>query len=148
MLLGGVALLTGLALLPPFVPEALRSALMDAFAAVCHQLPSRSPHLGGVALAVCDRCLGIYGGLVLGGAASVLYRHGLARKGRVGRWTVAIALGVLALDWGGAVSGVWSNTPLTRAASGLLAGSAVGGFIWTRLTTAERSGLSVQESSA
>lgn len=37
-----------------------------AFAPFCHQLSDRSFHLLGIQLAVCARCTGIYGGLLLG----------------------------------------------------------------------------------
>lgn len=118
--------IVGLIVLPPFVGEAARALLMHAFAGVCHQLPSRSPEIGGVALAVCDRCVGIYGGLALGvvGFAGVDRWHdGVYRyAGPV----LAGALVPLAVDWAGPVLGLWTNVPLSRAVTGAFFGAAAG----------------------
>lgn len=113
-----------LAALPPFVTEPLRTGLMEAFAGLCHQMPDRSPHLDGVSLAICHRCLGIYGG-VLGGVLAGPF---------TGRWTPPVSVGVLlvgalavpSLDWLGHVGGLWVNTPVSRVVTGGVLGLVVG----------------------
>ena len=75
-----------LALLPPFVSEKWRAVVMHAFSPVCHQMSARSPFLGGVQIAVCDRCIGIYLGLVLGVATIGGVRRVWRSLGRHGRF--------------------------------------------------------------
>ncbi len=131
-----LALATGLgivvlATLPPFVGETARTYLMQAFEMVCHQLPGRSPHIDGVQLAVCHRCYGIYWGLPL---ASLLY---LGLKGRrLDRRVAPLVLGLsllpMAVDWGGDVAGLFTNTAGSRIVTGLLFGVVAGlFFVWS-----------------
>jgi hypothetical protein len=120
---------------------------MQAFSALCHQLPSRSPVIDGVPLAVCDRCLGIYGGFALGLVAAALVRVAAplfaspAKKRddvtKTYRWlfdrTKFVLIGMLvplAIDWVGPVmleaapTLGWTNTPVSRAVTGGLLGMA------------------------
>lgn len=46
-------------------------ALYAAAHLVCHQLPDRSLQLAHGPMAVCARCLGLYAGAVIGGAAAI-----------------------------------------------------------------------------
>lgn len=117
-----------LASLPPFVGEEVRRVIMVAFSGVCHQISSRSPHLDGIQLAVCDRCVGIYAALAAG---TVLYR--LARRwddAIDGRAALLLILSVLVpgIDWFGDVVGLWMNTPLSRMVTGGVFGLAAGYF--------------------
>lgn len=128
---GVTLILLALALLPPFVDEELRYLVMQAFAPLCHQMPERSPHLYGVVLAVCDRCLGVYVGLPAAGllflAVSFLAEERL--DGLIYRYAgpvLALALIPMGLDWLGPVVGWWPNTPWTRLATGLLFGLPAG----------------------
>lgn len=112
--------------LTPWYPEWLRHGVMEVFSFVCHQLPGRSPHVDGVQLAVCHRCLGIYWALP---AAAVLY--GLTRGLRLmkGRRTLNVVLlaGVpAAVDWSGDVLGFWMNTPISRIITGAIFGLVAG----------------------
>ncbi len=118
------------AVLPPFVGPALDGALHAGFSLVCHQLPERSFAVGGVSFAVCHRCTGIFAGLVLGALALP------ALRGRVDlstgeRWWVLAAVLPAALDWGGDVLGLWTNTAGTRVATGLWFG-VVAGVLFAR----------------
>ncbi|MFO8100412.1 MAG: DUF2085 domain-containing protein [Salinibacter sp.] len=134
--LGAVAVATGLlgmALLPPFVSPVLRALLMDGFSSVCHQMPGRSPHVQGIALAVCDRCLGIYGGLVLGSAATRWWRAAWARIRRWGFVPLALLLVPAGVDWIGPVLGLWESFPLSRALTGWIAGVGGGAFVVDRV---------------
>lgn len=135
-------LLLGLAALPVLGPEPLRDAVMTAFAPVCHQLPERSFALGGVPMALCQRCSGFVAGLALGALALVLAMgRGRAIPGR-GEVAPAAAIGVLVvgalpmgLDWGLDVLGVWVNTAASRAASGAWLGGALGVLLAHALAT-------------
>ncbi|MDX1532091.1 MAG: DUF2085 domain-containing protein [Rhodothermales bacterium] len=129
---GACALVLVLALLPPVLPEGLRAGMMHAFASVCHQLPHRSFAPGGVPLAVCHRCTGLLAGLVLG---TMLLPFVWGRARRFARYDVPLLVlaGLPALlDWGLSVVGVWTNTPTTRFATGLLFGVAAG-YLFARM---------------
>jgi uncharacterized membrane protein len=117
LLTAGLGVLVVLATLPPFVPEAVADALMAAFAPVCHQLPGRSPHIDGTALAACHRCYGAYLGFVGGSFAFVLSR------GRILPGIRPVLILVLAalpgfVDWSGDVVGLWTNAPVSRVTTG------------------------------
>lgn len=128
---GAMVVLLTLAVLPPFVGEELRALLMQAFAPLCHQMPARSPHVHGVALAVCDRCLGVYLGLPLAGLAFLVAVF-VAPKWldeRIYRYAgpvLVAALVPMGIDWVGPVVGWWPNTPATRLATGLFFGLPAG----------------------
>jgi uncharacterized membrane protein len=142
LLAGSVSVLL-LAVLPPALPEGGRAALMQAFAPVCHQLPARSPHLGGTPLAVCDRCLGIYAGLALG-IAGVWAAGGLWRRaGRADGLVLLAAAVPMGADWIGPLLGLWANTPWSRSTTGLLFGLAAGSFLAWRLAGRRTSAFSV-----
>jgi len=118
---------------PPFLSAAGRALVMDVFAPLCHQLPSRSPMLDGVQLAVCDRCLGLYGG-VLGGVATAGWAQGgWGRLRTVDHFVLLAGFLPLALDWVGPVLGLWANGPLSRAATGLLFGGVAASFTAARV---------------
>lgn len=111
---------------PAVVGEPARQIIMAGFSAVCHQIAERSPHVGGVQLAVCDRCLGIYAAL----AAAPLLFAAVGRWDEVvrrhARYVVALAIAVPAVDWAGDVVGWWVNTPESRMATGSVFGLAAG----------------------
>jgi uncharacterized membrane protein len=123
-----------LASLPPFVGESTRAFIMELFSSVCHQIPSRSPHVDGISLAVCHRCYGTYLGFP---AAALLF--GAVK----GQWPftpktaplfLALAVMPAFLDWGGGIVGVWTNTPSTRVVTGLIMGTAAGYFLTAAIT--------------
>ena len=126
--LGAVLAVGGLAASPSVLSAGAGSAVRDAFSMLCHQIPSRSPHVHGAQWALCFRCVGIVGGLALGLASALLARDAiealLARWG-AGRTLVALALPA-AIDWGLGVSGLWLNTPLSRVATGAVLGLGAG----------------------
>lgn len=136
--LAAVGLAFGLALLPPVLPPGPRLVLMEGFSSMCHQIPGRSPHLYGVPLAVCDRCIGIYGGLVLG--VLVLPFCWFWRR-RLSRYALPFfvgAGGTMGLDWVGPVLGAWPNLPATRFLTGALFGVALGMMAGWGLLRSER----------
>lgn len=117
-----------LAAAPPWLGFEGGAAVRHAFAGVCHQMPDRSPHVHGVSLALCHRCLGVVAGLALGVLVGPLLPSGLF--GRLAGARPLLVLGVAAVptsvDWLLGVAGVWANTGASRLASGALFGVAAG----------------------
>ena len=132
------AVVLGLALLPPFVSPMVRAVLMEGFSSLCHQIPGRSPHLHGVQLAICDRCLGIY----LGGLAGV----GLGPWGaHFWRWVrqqhllpLLLFLVPMGIDWMAPVLGLWESVPMSRGITGGVAGAGGAGFLVSQMVLEER----------
>ena len=117
---GATALLWALILVPPFVDAGMRAVVMSGFSTVCHQLPFRSPHLGGVPLAVCYRCFGIYSAMPLALLAFLLWKGlRLADWGRAG---LVVALLLPGLDWLAGVLDWWQSPPAVRLATGCVFG--------------------------
>jgi len=113
----------------PLLPPGLRQIVMSMFSGVCHQLPTRSPHVGGVQLAVCHRCLGIYWALP---AAAIVYR--LVRgawpfHGRSALFLLLASVLPAGVDWLGDVLGLWTNTPASRMITGALFGLVAGYYL-------------------
>jgi len=127
--MGVTSLLVGLAFAPPFVSEAARVFIMQAFSGVCHQLSSRSPHIDGVALGVCHRCFGTYAGFP---AAALLYgalRGFWPFSTRIAPWILVIGVLPAVVDWSGDVLGIWMNTPVSRIITGGFLGLVAGYFL-------------------
>lgn len=102
---------------------------MKLFSGVCHQLPNRSPHIDGVQLALCHRCMGIYWALPI---AAIVY--GLSRgfwpiKGRLGIVILLAATLPAGIDWIGDIIGWWTNTPASRMLTGSIFGIVAGYFL-------------------
>lgn len=126
--LAGTLVLLAAVVLPPVLPPALRGPLVAGFHTLCHQLPERSFAVGGVPLAACHRCTGIYAGLVLGVLVLPFWRSGRAEGRTSGREGLVLLVAVVpaALDWGGEVLGVWAGSPISRVGTGLWFGVLAG----------------------
>lgn len=127
-------LLVILATLPPLVSPAWRALLMQVFSGACHQITERSPAIGGIPLAVCHRCYGIYAGLAI---APLLYLGIAARSALLSRYAVIIlfcALMPAAIDWLLGVTGLWRNSPASRLLTGTLFGIVAGMYVVRALT--------------
>ena len=120
--------------LTPLYPPGVRSAVMQAFAGVCHQLPHRSPHVAGIQLAVCHRCLGIYWALPLAALLYALTRGFWPIRGKGGILILMLAALPAAVDWLGDVLGWWVNTPASRMTTGAIFGLTAG-YFFTRAVT-------------
>lgn len=84
------------------------AAIYVPFSFFCHQNPERSFHLMQYPLAVCHRCCGIYGGLLLGALCAISYHTRPAGNRR--RILLAAALPLLldaVLPWTGLWPGFW-----------------------------------------
>lgn len=121
--------IVALAMFPPFVSPGVRNVIMDAFSAVCHQLPARSPHVQGIQLAACDRCMGIYFGIPLAAVLfSVLARLLRPVRDRAPR-LLMVSLVPMGLDWGLDAVGILTNTPGSRWMTGLVFGLTAGYYL-------------------
>lgn len=128
-----LTLLLGLIVtLTPMYPEVLRNTVMQIFSFVCHQLPHRSPHVDGVQLAVCHRCMGIYWALPVSALVFGVSRGRLLEKGfnflkNKKNITLVLLAGLPAgIDWLGDVIGFWTNTPVSRTVTGAFFGLVAG----------------------
>ena len=142
--LAGVAGLAVLAVLPPIIGGEAGAVLHHAFAAVCHQIPERTPHLAGGPIALCHRCSGILAGLLVGVAAAPSLGGTMVEGIVRSRQGLALVLSGLptAIDWALGATGVWANTPLSRMLTGALFGIVAGLILGANLLTVPRPSLS------
>ncbi|MEF8864515.1 MAG: DUF2085 domain-containing protein [Salinibacter sp.] len=122
-----------LAMLPPVLSAPLQAVVRDGFAPVCHQMPARSLHVGGVPVALCDRCTGIYVGLVLGVAGTGWGSDLWGMIGAYGRYVFLGAIVPVGLDWAGPLLHLWENGPASRILTGLLFGIVAASYVTIRL---------------
>lgn len=132
-LLAGTSGVLLVALLPPFLPIEMQGVVRRCFASVCHQMPGRSPHIGGVPIAICDRCSGIYLGLVVGVTVTGCGGSLWAALGRQGRYLLLGSLVPLGIDWIGPVLGLWGNGPVSRTLTGLFFGTVAASYVTDRV---------------
>lgn len=138
-LLAGV-MLVALATAPPYLGPDAAGWVRHAFSAVCHQIPSRTPHIGGESTALCHRCSGIAVGFVVGLLVAPLLGSGRQRaiaRSAQGRWLL-IAVVPTGLDWLVGAVGLWANTPLSRTLTGSVFGIIAGGILAVNLLAPRR----------
>jgi uncharacterized membrane protein len=97
--------------------------LYQAFSPFCHQQPRRSWQLQGYPLAVCARCVGVYGGLLL----AALLGLQLPTK------AVGMALALLGASWALEFTGLVASSAEIRCVTGLVLGCSAGAVAaaWT-----------------
>ena len=135
--LAATAALAVLAASPPLIGGEVGAAVRQGFAAVCHQLPERSPHVAGGPVALCHRCSGVLLGLLTGIAVVPALADGARRRvarGAQARW-LALAAVPTALDWALGAASVWPNTPGSRMITGALFGGVAGVVLGANLLT-------------
>ena len=120
--------IAGLATLTPVLPEAAREIVMNLFSSVCHQLPNRSPHLSGVQLAVCHRCIGIYYAFPVAAVLFRVTRGAWPSKAHFAMLLLLISGLPAGIDWFGDILGWWVNTPASRVITGSILGITFGYF--------------------
>jgi len=108
--------------------EAISSTLYYFFSFLCHQIPERSLHISGGQFAVCSRCFGVYGGLLLGFAIYPLWRDFDEIRPLPRAWLI-LALVPISIDWFLKFLGIWENTQLSRLLTGMIVGAACSMFI-------------------
>lgn len=115
-------------LAPPILTGAGHPAAADTvfglFRGFCHQMPHRTIHLGGEAMAVCARCFALAAGLagtgVLAGRA-----WALGWRVRLPAWAILVAAVPMALDGFSQLFGFRESTNTLRVLTGLVLGGAV-----------------------
>ncbi|MDZ7771356.1 MAG: DUF2085 domain-containing protein [Balneolaceae bacterium] len=110
------------------------------FELLCHQIPDRSFWLGGQPMAVCSRCMGVYGGMLAGVlivpmAGSVFPTVRRRLRFDFLKWAVAGTAALNGADILGNMLSFWQNTLHSRLALGLLVGVAVSALIISAMTT-------------
>jgi uncharacterized membrane protein len=115
------AALVGLAVAPALYQPIVSFAVLAFFSRVCHQDPVRSLWVGGVPMAVCARCFGIY----LGGAAGAAVRvqHQVAVR------MLAGAAAINVLDVVAEFAGLHGNWAVVRVCFGMMLGMAISAMI-------------------
>ncbi len=98
------------------------------FSPICHQLPARSFIFAGHPMAVCHRCTGIYTGLFL---ISFTHPNNFSPLGShiSHRMFVLCGSAPILLDAILPYAGIWTNTPLSRAATGFIFGAMVSALL-------------------
>ena len=94
-----------------------------AYSRICHQIADRSFQIEGHPFAVCSRCFGIYVGYVLG---LIIYpfARSVGETETPARIWLLLALALVAIDFAGDWVGLFDNTLLSRALTGMVAGAA------------------------
>lgn len=96
----------------------------EGFDLLCHQISDRSFHISGIQMAVCSRCIGIYGAFMVGWLALPLFsRLKISQKSKI-RWLIGLIILNLA-DVFGNFFDLWSNTLYTRLILGVMLGLSV-----------------------
>ncbi len=100
--------------------EAWQSPCFRFYSGLCHQIPDRSFWIGPIPLAVCHRCTGVLGGLLMGSLLAPLAEAHQAILRRHGPAWITLALLLMGLDW---LWGWWQGgTVPSRLLTGLLLG--------------------------
>jgi len=94
------------------------------FDKLCHQIPSRSYSVNGTQMAVCSRCIGIYGAFTLGWLLMVFISMINSKTRRYGLKLLSFVLLLNFTDIIGNYFGFWSNTLHSRLLFGALLGFA------------------------
>jgi len=109
-------------LLRAYLPLGTAGVWLDAaFATMCHRLPERSLVLAGVAMPVCSRCAGVFGGVALGALAAWPRLSPRRHKLAITAAGAAMLADVVTQDLG--LHPLWHATRIT---TGLLFGYALG----------------------
>ncbi len=95
------------------------------FEFLCHQDPNRSYSIGGVSMAVCARCLGIYAAFAVGLLVSPFLERSLviSRKARMRIVFGSIVINVIDIFANGL--GIWVNTLESRLILGAIFGFSI-----------------------
>lgn len=92
------------------------------FDMLCHQDPERSFLFMGSQMAVCSRCIGIYGGALAGIAIMPFFERWVPSQKKWSLFFFGFATLVNFTDLIGNYFGIWTNTPGSRNILGLLFG--------------------------
>ncbi|MGH9751965.1 MAG: DUF2085 domain-containing protein [Blastocatellia bacterium] len=114
------------------------AAIYQGFSVVCHQLPERSFYFSGRPMGVCSRCASIYAGFIIGLLLYPFLRD--LREDRFPprppRWILIGAAIPTAIDFTGGILGLFANTFLSRALTGILFGAVAAFYVTPGLISA------------
>jgi uncharacterized membrane protein len=131
LILSGAALCLVAIFLAPLLKNQLpfvSDLIYAVYSPLCHQNPSRCFVLFGYPLAVCTRCLGVYGGFLLGACLYPLFRD--LRSLSLPRKEVLIAISIpIVVDTSGNLFLLWMTTGWIRLLTGVLWGSILPFFL-------------------
>lgn len=94
----------------------------QVFDLLCHQQPDRSIHLGGVPMAVCSRCFGIYGSF----AVTMLILPMISQSEFRNKWMIPLVLFAVTINVVDSVAyafHIWENTITSRFLTGCTIGT-------------------------
>ncbi|HEU0172873.1 MAG TPA: DUF2085 domain-containing protein [Blastocatellia bacterium] len=111
------------------------AVIYQGFSAVCHQIPERSFYFHGHPMGVCSRCASIYAGFIIGLSLYPLLRD-LREGGFPPRWILISAAIPTVIDFTVGVLGLFANTFLSRALTGILFGAVAAFYITPGLVSA------------
>jgi uncharacterized membrane protein len=95
---------------------------------LCHQIPSRSFHIGAHPFAVCARCFGLYAGLAAGLLMYPIFRS-MRNPESPSRVWLLLAPIPTTIDFALTYFGIWENTHLSRVVTGAILGIGCAFFI-------------------
>jgi len=111
------------------------AVIYKGLSAVCHQAPERSFYFHGRPMGVCSRCASIYAGFIIGLLLYPFLRD--LREDRFPpRWILIGAAVPTVVDFAGGVSGLFANTFLSRALTGVLFGAVAAFYVTPGLVSA------------
>jgi uncharacterized membrane protein len=100
----------------------LSLVIYKAFSHLCHQMPERSFFFHNHPLAVCARCSGLYAGFAIGSLTFPVFRS-IYRPVTPNRVWLLLALVPTAVDFGLNLTGIVTNTHMSRVLTGALLGA-------------------------
>lgn len=111
----------------------------EVFEVLCHQDPDRSFTVSGIHMAVCSRCISIYGLFFAGLLGMPLYaRFYNSSLKQEKNWLIAAIILNLA-DVSGNYFGIWTNTMMTRFLLGSLFGMSMAIILTNEFFTLNKS---------
>lgn len=122
--LAGIIVWLGLIFLAPllrYLDSPFHAVIYAAFAPTCHQEPSRCFFIFSYPLAVCARCLGIYGGFFLGTISFPFISNSKKPELPTNRIFFLFSFPIVT-DTAGNFLGLWSTSGVLRLISGLIWG--------------------------
>ncbi len=93
-----------------------------AFSSFCHQIPERSFSINGVQMAVCSRCIGIYGSLWFGTLVLPLIGRFFLPPLSFRKHILVGSMVIIIIDVLGCLAGLWTDTNVSRLITGLFLG--------------------------
>ncbi|MBO0860538.1 MAG: DUF2085 domain-containing protein [Chloracidobacterium sp.] len=111
------------------------AGIYRAFSAVCHQMPERSFYFYGYPMGVCSRCASIYAGFIIG-LSIYPFARDLREDRFPPRWILIGATVPTVIDFTAGISGLFANSFLSRALTGILFGAVAAFYITPALVSA------------